>query len=132
MKAQFSIELIVVSAIILLIISSLFTIWMDKEEDVRKANQMWSAKKIVREIAAKINNVLQCGNGCSIELYLSEEMVGEYTFRTFPPGRRVEIIMDGEYVNALILTNNIENISVKSGEKVRITNINNRIYLVVV
>lgn len=130
-RAQFSLDLMIVTAIMLVLFLSLFQYYIGKAEGSQLTREKVSATAISQALAGRIDNVLSAGNGTVAIFPLPETLDGGRAYSINVGNRRVEISFGSSTVSSLISTSKTSsgNLNSKKGSQVRISNIYDEIYL---
>lgn len=124
-RAQFSFDLLVIVAIMLVLFLSLFQYYSSKSEAALLTRHKASAKGISEGLASRANAVLQAGNGSQANFSLPEALADGVDYSVSAANRRVEVSFPNSAVSSLLLTSDVSSIDLntRKGSEVLIRNI---------
>ncbi|MFH1750727.1 MAG: hypothetical protein ABH863_03555 [Candidatus Micrarchaeota archaeon] len=130
-KAQFSIDLMMVLAIMLLLFLSLFQYYISKAETGRIIMDKSEAKLISGSLAGRIDAVLLAGNGTNANFILPKTLQNGRDYSIALQPRRLEILLSDFAVSAPLLTSAVHSGDLNSlkGSEITLQNIRGEIYI---
>ncbi len=123
-KAQVSIELTLLLAMLLVVFAVLFNTTLGRDSIISEYRLKFSASTICDQIAASINLASNAGNGAQISLNLPSALTNnvKYNLSVYSSSRTVEIKWPGKRYNAVITTANINSTNLNAGTTITIRN----------
>ncbi len=114
--------MVVAAALLLLVGSAILYPIFQRNAKLAEEISVSEAAFIGNYFATTLNDIYLAGNAAEIEIYLPRDVGRNYTIKTYSEARTVTITMENERLVLPILTSAIDEVEIRNGGDVRISN----------
>lgn len=129
MRAQVSLEFLVLAAVIMVSFLALFQMYVSQSAAIQDFSERISAQRVAEDVSRTINRVLQSGNSSRGRFILPSSLPGAYNYTLMVIGARVELNWGSKTTSSLLLSRNV-NYTFTPGRPHNVTNVDGGVLVV--